>query len=255
MSALQWLGQAGFAVRTGDRLLFIDPYLSDHLARKYRGMARPHDRLFQPPVRAEEVTELDFVLCSHRHSDHMDPGTLPVLALHNPNCRFIVPHAEIATAMKIGLTVDRLIPVNAGETVRLSNDIELRVLPSAHEQLQVNERGEHHFLGFILRFEGRVIYHAGDCVPYDGLADRLRGERIGLALLPVNGRGKGVPGNFTFTEAVELCRAAVIPRMIPHHFGMFAFNTVDETELAREIASTTTPICKRPTLGHWRTIP
>jgi hypothetical protein len=38
-------------------------------------------------------------------------------------------------------------------------------------------------------------------------------------------------GNFSFEEAVTLCAGAGIGVLIPHHFGMFDFNTIDETEL------------------------
>jgi hypothetical protein len=55
-----------------------------------------------------------------------------------------------------------------------------------------------------------------------------------LALLPVNGRRRelserNIPGNFTLAEAIELCRYARIPFLIAHHYGMFAFNTIDPT--------------------------
>jgi hypothetical protein len=44
-------------------------------------------------------------------------------------------------------------------------------------------------------------------------------------------RSNGVPGNFTFDEAADLCRAAGIGELIPHHFGMFDFNTADPDSL------------------------
>jgi L-ascorbate metabolism protein UlaG (beta-lactamase superfamily) len=250
---LAWLGQAGFALRHAGRRWLIDPYLSDHLARKYAGTEFPHERMMPPPVNAEEIRELDLVLCSHRHSDHMDPGALPTLAANNPGCRFVVPRAELESAIKIGLTVARLIPANAGDAIRLNDSIAIHVLPSAHETLQVNERGEHHFLGFILKLSGLTLYHSGDCVVYDGLAERLRSWRIDLALLPVNGRGRGVPGNLTFAEAHALCRAARIPAFVPHHFGLFAFNTVDPAELRRNITAAAPGVtCWLPTVEcHW----
>ena len=115
------------------------------------------------------------------------------------------------------------------------------VIPSAHETLKVNARGEHHFLGFILRLGRLTLYHAGDCVVHDGQAERLRARKIDLALLPVNGRSdrlsaRGIPGNMTFDEARKLCLAAGIGAMMPHHFGMFAFNTVEAAELQRQAA-------------------
>lgn len=238
---LAWLGQAGFAVRHAERRLLIDPYLSDHLARKYAGTEFPHERMMPPPVNAEENRDLDLVLCSHRHSDHTDPGSLPTLAANNPRCRFVVPRAELESATNIGLPAARLIPANGGDAIRVSDTIAIHVLPSAHETLKVNERGEHHFLGFILKLGGLTLYHSGDCVVYDGLAERLRAWRIDVALLPVNGRratltSRGIMGNMNFDEARSLCGAAGIGTMVPHHFGMFAFNTVDPAELQRQAA-------------------
>ena len=49
-------------------------------------------------------------------------------------------------------------------------------------------------------------------------------------LLPVNGRSailtaRGVPGNMTLDEAVEVGRAVGTGSIVAHHHGMFAFNT------------------------------
>ena len=76
---LHWLGQAGFVIAWDDRRLMIDPYLSDALALKYAGTRFPHQRMMPPPVTAEQIDCLDLVLCTHAHSDHMDPGLLPGL--------------------------------------------------------------------------------------------------------------------------------------------------------------------------------
>ena len=46
---LYCLGQAGFVIQAGGRRLIIDPYLSDTLAEKYKGMATPHKRVARPP--------------------------------------------------------------------------------------------------------------------------------------------------------------------------------------------------------------
>jgi len=56
----------------------IDPYLSDFLAEKYQGAEFPHLRMMQAPIEPSRLADLDWVFCTHRHSDHMDPGTLPI---------------------------------------------------------------------------------------------------------------------------------------------------------------------------------
>ena len=238
--AFAWLGQAGFLVRHGGLRLLIDPYLSDHLARKYAGTEFPHTRMMPPPLDAAALRDIDLVLCSHRHSDHADPGSLGLLARGNPACRFIVPRAELATISQLGVPLTQLIAANAGDILRVSEALEIQVLPAAHETLMLNTAGEHHFLGFLLRMNEFTIYHSGDSLVYQGLVERLRQQAVDLALLPVNGRSerlreRGIAGNMTFPEAVELCRAAGIGSMIPHHFGMFAFNTADPAELQQQI--------------------
>jgi L-ascorbate metabolism protein UlaG (beta-lactamase superfamily) len=80
--------------------------------------------------------------------------------------------------------------------------------------------------------EAGLIYHSGDTVRYPGLVERIIRSGPQLALLPVNGRRpelreKKVPGNFTLEEAVRFCLDGRIPALIAHHFGMFAFNTID----------------------------
>src|SRR5512143_877186 len=71
-----WLGQAGFAFRHDNRLLLIDPYLSDSLAEKYRDGEFKHLRLMPVPVQPSEITGCDWYLCTHAHTDHMDPQTI-----------------------------------------------------------------------------------------------------------------------------------------------------------------------------------
>ena len=238
---LAWLGQAGFALRHAQQRWLIDPYLSDHLARKYAGTEFPHTRLMPAPITVGEDCDLDLVLCSQRHSDHADPGSLAALAEQNPRCRFVVPRADLDSVLGIGLAPARLIAANEGDTIRLGESLEIHVIPAAHETLKANARGEHHFLGFILQAGGLTLYHSGDCVVYDGLAQRLCARAIDLALLPVNGRSerltaRGILGNMTFEEAAALCVEARIGALMPHHFGMFDFNTADPRELERKIA-------------------
>lgn len=254
---LWWLGQAGFALRRGGFKLLIDPYLSDFLATKYRGREFPHIRMMPPPVEPDAVNGLDFVLCTHAHSDHMDPGGLPTLVKGNPDCRFVVPRAERNVAIERGVPEEQLVLINACEENALSGGVSLKAIASAHEDLKTDTDGNHHYLGYILEWDGIRIYHGGDGVPYDGLAAALKeaADRIDLMLLPVNGRdafrrSRGVPGNFTFEESAELCRAVGSRHFIPHHFGMFDFNTADEEELRKKaLAEAPNTECIVPEVG------
>jgi L-ascorbate metabolism protein UlaG (beta-lactamase superfamily) len=250
-TALAWLGQAGFAIRRRDLRLLIDPYLSDALEKKYRGTSTPHERLMTAPVAVEGLQNVNYVLCTHRHSDHMDPGTLPDLANIASSCVFIVPRAELRAAAALGIPSARILPMDAGERFMIDEENWVEAVPAAHETLETDAQGNHRFLGYILHLGSDTVYHSGDTVVFPGLIDALISSRVDLALLPVNGRGKGVPGNFTFDEAVEVCRAAAIPTLVPHHFGMFAFNTENQSDLISKSGVTENPRCFVPECGRW----
>jgi len=213
---------------------------------KYRGTDKPHDRMAPAPVSLSDLGGVDFVLSTHRHTDHMDGETLRAVAEQNPACQFVIPVSELEHARSLGLPRERMITLDAGESVSLPPGLEVRAVRAAHETLQTNGKGQHHFLGYILRWPETAVYHSGDTVWFEGLTEEVKGQGINLALLPVNGRGKGVAGNFTFDEAVEFCRAAGIPEMVPQHFGMFAFNTVDRAVLESAAAEVTDPVCHLP---------
>lgn len=229
---LYWLGQAGFLIRSRSNTIVIDPYLSDSLAKKYQGQEFPHQRMMPPPIHPTQLTMVDWIMCTHRHSDHLDPETTSVIASNHLNLKVIVPAPEKKHAISLGITERQLMAIKAGQQLALNPGISITAIPSAHEELKQNEAGEHFFLGYIIHFPDLTIYHSGDCVPYQGLADQLKPFKIDLALLPINGRdayrkSRNVPGNFHFSEAIELCRQSGIQHLIPHHFGMFEFNTVD----------------------------
>lgn len=236
-----WLGQAGFCLRHGGLRIAVDPYLSDSLARKYAGQRYPHVRMMAPPVQPQQLTALDWVCCTHGHTDHMDPDTLRAIATANAHCRFVVPAAERAKAVERGVPAERMVCVKAGDEVALGPGATLAVVPAAHEERRQDGEGKDFYLGYVFRFGGLAVYHPGDCVPFEGQEAWLAPLAVDLALMPVNGRdatrlAQGVPGNFHLQEAVGLCCAVGAGYMLGHHYGMFDFNTVDPAAAEREIA-------------------
>lgn len=238
---LYWLGQAGFVIDGGGRRLVIDPYLSNSLAQKYRGTPTPHERMMPVPVAPDDIRHVDLVLVTHDHTDHMDPGTLPALMAANPAARLAAPRAARDTALdRARIAPDRLAAVDAGETLEPVPGVVLAAVRAAHETLERDAGGHHRFLGYALTLAGRTVFHSGDTVPFDGQAGEVAALGAEIALLPVNGRGKGVAGNFTLKEALALARAAGIGTMIAHHYAMFAFNTADPAAIDAAAASAAT---------------
>jgi L-ascorbate metabolism protein UlaG (beta-lactamase superfamily) len=229
---LYWLGQAGFLVRSPGLSFVIDPYLSDQLAEKYRGHIFSHARLMAPPLTVAELPSLDFVFCTHHHGDHLDIPTIREIARKFRYTRFVVPAASEAEVGSAALRKEQIVWAEAEREIQLSDTLKVTPVKSAHEDFAYDQLGRDRFLGYLFQVEAGLIYHSGDTVRYPGLVERITRSRPQLALLPVNGRRpelreKNIAGNFTLEEAVQLCLEAKIPALIAHHFGMFAFNTID----------------------------
>lgn len=226
---LWWLGQSGYLVQWQGHHLLIDPYLSDSLTQKYAGTHKPHVRMTERVIAPQKLDFIEVVTSSHNHTDHLDPETLLPLWKINPALALIVPKANLSfAANKLGIEPERLTPICTDGSPLTIGPFTFHAIPSAHEDLEVDENGEHKFVGYVIEVGGRVLYHSGDACPYPGLEARLKEWKIDVALLPINGRdpARGVPGNFTAEEAAQLGKEIGARLVIPCHYEMFAFNTV-----------------------------
>jgi L-ascorbate 6-phosphate lactonase len=230
-----WLGQSGFLIKSRTGLLAVDLYISEHLTKKYEATNRPHIRMTRAPIRGHNLKSVDLVLASHKHSDHLDTGTLPDLLAASPGATLVLPESIVDHAVQIGLPRDRMAGLAAGDTVERAG-FRVRAVPSAHEGLDTDSNGHQLYLGFVIECDGRRLYHSGDSLAYPGLVEHLGSDPFDVLFLPINGRdpARGVPGNMTAAEAVDLA-AAVRPRfVVPHHYDMFTFNTVPVSAFANE---------------------
>jgi|ERR1700752_2242456 len=224
---LWWLGQSGFLIQWQGRHLLIDPYLSDSLTKKYEETNNPHVRMTERVIAPERLDFVDVVTSSHNHTDHLDGETLIPLLKVNLNLIVLVSRANINfAAERLQVPVERLTAIRVDEKVEVEPFV-FYAIPSAHEALEKDGNDDHRFIGLIIQIGKWTIYHSGDCVLYDGLAERLKKWKIDIALLPINGHDplRSVAGNFTGQEAVHLAKAVEARLVIPCHYEMFEFNT------------------------------
>jgi len=193
------------------------------------------------PFAPEPLRDIDLVLPTPAHAHHLNPGTLGPIAAANLECLFVVPASCAALARSRGVPAGRLVEAHAFALLEVAG-VAIHPLPSAHEELAIDDHGRHLALGYVADLGGVTIYHSGDCAPYPGLADNLSAFDVDLGLLPVNGRDAerlagGIPGNFSLDEALSLAESAPFGAAIGHHFGMFDFNTIDEAAARAALAA------------------
>jgi L-ascorbate metabolism protein UlaG (beta-lactamase superfamily) len=233
---LWWLGQSGFLVQWQGRHLLLDPYLSDSLTDKYAATDKPHVRMTERVIEPERLGFIDAVASTHNHTDHFDPDTLRPLLAANPNLTLIVPEANrTITGERMNLSAKRFLGIDEAQTLSAAG-FEITAIPAAHETVERDEWGSLRFVGYVVRCGRWTIYHAGDTVLYDGMAERMSAWRIDVALLPINGcdPARRVAGNLSGREAAELAHQIGARVAIPCHYEMFEFNTASPDEFTAE---------------------
>jgi len=223
--ALTWLGQAGFLLRGGGATVLIDAFLSN-----------VDSRLVPPPLDATTLSDVDLVLCTHEHWDHLDGPTVTAVAKASPGARVVVPAPITDQAVAAGVPANRVVGAVAYEPLT-GLAVPVTPVPACHgvdvadayNFGQERSGGLVRYLGYVLELAGVRVYHAGDTIWWPDQERVLRELGVHVALLPINGRdpsreADNIVGNLDHREAALLAAAAGVELLVPMHWDMFAAN-------------------------------
>jgi L-ascorbate 6-phosphate lactonase len=203
--SMWWLYQSGVIFKSpGGTVIAVDPYLSDSVTRSY-GLPRN----VTAPIDPGHV-ELDALLATHSHEDHLDPDSIVPFLSHD-RTTFVGPPMAVDKVVASGVDPLRTTSVARGD-VRKIGDIIVRAVHARHEfGLEPTPDA----VGYIIEVDGIRVYHSGD-TEYDSqiIAD-TRG--VTASLISIN----GTTGNMNVHEAAMLAWQQGASLAIPFHYGLW----------------------------------
>lgn len=253
---LWWLGQSGFLLQWQNQHVLLDPYLSDSLTTKYAATDKPHVRMTARVIAPERLNFLDIVTSSHNHTDHLDADTLGPILTANPEIALVVPEANRRfVAERLHIAPERCTGVDDGTTITIQG-VKITGIASAHETVERDTAGHAIFLGYIIQIGPWTIYHSGDTLRYEGMAEHIRPFAPDIALLPINGSApeRRVAGNLNGPEAAHLAKDINARLVIPCHYEMFAFNTASPDGFIAEARRIGQPFCILRAGERWSSV-
>src|SRR5262245_5753197 len=169
--AVTWWGHASATVELGSVRIAVDPVLTDRLGHLRRLTPSP----------ARWATDVDAVLISHLHADHLHLRSLQRFGRDVP---IVLPRGGERLLRPIDF--GRLRPATPGETLELAGAV-IDVLPATHD----GRRGPHSrvagpALGFRVAVGERSFWFPGDTELRDDMTDL---DPVDLALVPIGGWG------------------------------------------------------------------
>lgn len=154
---ITWFGHSAMFVEMEAMNIFIDPMLGEVPApHPLLGNARFNKEL---PIAIADLPEIDLVLISHDHYDHLDYGSIQ--QLHSKVKQFYVPLGIKAHLTTWGVDASKITEFDWWES-KILNGIEFVATPARHFSGRGFTRNNTLWSSWVLKSENANIYFSGD---------------------------------------------------------------------------------------------
>jgi L-ascorbate 6-phosphate lactonase len=257
--AIWWLGCVGLWLKTeGNTNLCVDlwvktgkrtqanPWMRDqHQHQRAIGVKKlqPNLRNAIVPIDPFAIRELDALLATHEHSDHIDPN---VAAAVMQNCDssvpFIGPQACVDLWVKWGVPEERCIVVKPGDVVDIK-DIQVVALDSFDRtelvtapagvilKDQTVQDMDKRAVNYLIKTPGGNLYHAADSHYSNWYTKHGNDHEIHVALGNFGENPRGMMDKMTSSDILRMAEGLDTEVVIPVHHDIWTNFQADPNEI------------------------
>ena len=192
-------------------------------------------KIYFDPIKMDRKYDADYIFITHSHYDHFSKED--ILNIKNDNTVIIGPYDIYDKCLEMGFSKDRVIKVKPCEeydygVIRFKTVYAYNLNKNFHLK-------ESNWVGYVLEFEGKKYYIAGDT---DVIMDNLSVlKNIDVAFIPIGG-----VYTMDVLEAADFVNKIKPKSVVPIHYGMVAF---DEKDLKQFILNVSSDIKVNDLLG------
>lgn len=218
---ITWIGHATFLINIAGVTIITDPVFGN-----LRGFFK---RLAPPGIAIDELPQIDAVLISHNHYDHMDAPSLYALRERNPHMSIFVPYGDRSWFTRRGF--EGVSEYSWWESVtveKYADNVRCTFLPAHHwSQRGVFDRNTSLWGSWMIESSQHRVYFAGDTAygsHFQTIAQHF--NNIDVALMPVaptSPRPWMVRSHILPEQSVRAFIDLQARHYIPMHWGTFWF--------------------------------
>ena len=214
-----WFGHSSFLIKTSNATILLDPNFSGY-AGPFRGLidAFPGSNAYD----ARDMPEIDALVISHDHYDHLDYET--VKNLKKKVKKVIVPIGVGSHFRKWGYDSATVTELNWNEAFVINDKVSVTATPAHHRSNRTFEQRKTLWASYVINADGYNIYFSGDT----GYSKHFKiiGEQYGpfdLALMECGQYNSRWSHNHMFPyQTARAARDINASMVIPMHWGKFA---------------------------------
>ena len=215
---LVWLGHSSWYLQLAGKRILIDPVFSNYAApfsflnKAFAG---------EYPWRAEEMPDIDLLIISHDHYDHLDYATIKALL---PKVKRVVTPLGVGSHLRYwGMEPSIIEERDWEQSVRISDDLTVHVLPARHFSGRGLKRNQTLWGSFMFVTPEKKVFYSGD----SGYGPHFSaiGERFGAVDLAIMENGQyDQDWKYIHMQPAETAQAAAdlnASAVVPGHSGRF----------------------------------
>ncbi len=204
-----WIGHASFFLQFAGCSVMVDPNWA-----KWHG---PVKRLRHPGLPLQGVPEVDLVLVTHAHFDHLHKPSLKILRSRGG---IVVPNGNASLVRKLGFPATH--EMSVWEQLQF-DQLEIIHTPCHHWGARFLHDTHRNYGGYIMKSNGKSVFHCGDSAYFDGFYEIGKRHEIDIALMPIGAYDapSGRDVHMNPEEAVRAFADLGAKVLIPMHYGTF----------------------------------
>jgi L-ascorbate metabolism protein UlaG (beta-lactamase superfamily) len=211
-----WVGHATTLIQIDDKMILTDPVFTTTVGQFSK-------RLVEPGISPENLPDLDAVLISHMHIEHLSPASLDMFESKIRNLR--IPQGGLVYIPNYDFETNELQTWQSWE----DDGLKITAVPVSHNGWRYGLDGawmENSYTGYIIEYNEIKVYFGGD-TGYDSTYFHETGRRfpgIDLALLPIapiHPREYSWQRHTDPRAAIQIKHELGAKRFMPMHYDTF----------------------------------
>jgi L-ascorbate metabolism protein UlaG (beta-lactamase superfamily) len=225
---LAWLGHATVLVNFYGLRIITDPTLFSRIGVDVGIGSFGPLRLVQCALSVDELPEIDLVLVSHAHFDHLDTPSLDAIrgkpvAVMATQTSDLLPSRRYSAVRELRWNERTTVRTGRGEAL-------IRAIEVNHWGARIGRDVHRGYTGFIVEREGRRLLVGGDTAQTDAFRAHRRFGPFDAAVMPIGAYDPWIRYHCTPEQAVRMADAANARVFVPVHHQSFQLSREPFTE-------------------------
>lgn len=234
-----WLGHSSVLVNFFGVTVLTDPVLLKRFGADLGFGTFGPKRLIAPALSPAQLPDIDVVLLSHAHMDHLDPATLRGLpgrpqAVAAHDTADLLQHTAIRKCHTLRWNERARVETHRG-------DLEVRAFEVKHWGARWRHDKYRGYNGYVLAREGRRIIFGGDTAWIASFRSLRNEGPFDAAIMPIGAYYPWISAHCTPEQAVQMADGAGAGYVLPVHFSTFPLGQEDRREPLRRLQKALEP--------------